>query len=387
MTSAPASTPLSVLDRSPVREGHDGPAALRDTVRFAQQAEALGYHRFWVSEHHSVPGVAGSAPTVLAAAVASATSAIRVGTGGVMLPNHQPFVVAEQFAVLASLFPGRIDMGLGRSVGFTEPVRRALGRGKDDMELFERSLDELLRYFADPSGPADPSGSADPDTPASSSSPADPSTPASSSSPADPGSPADSSRSAVRAHPADALRVPAYILATGEGAGVAARAGLPLVIGGVRGRDRLLAAIDRYRAEFTPTPWGDRPYVIYSGTVAVAETDALAHRMLLSEAWSLAYSRTHGVFPPLLPPERIEALTMTERERRLLESGLRGGIAGTEDRVREELTSVIKDTGADEVLVTTAAYDRDALLDSYRRLARIAGTPEHPLPAGDRPND
>lgn len=142
-----ASTRFSVLDRSRTREGHDAPRALRDTVDLAREAEALGFHRFWVSEHHGVPGVAGSAPTVLAAAVAAATSTIRVGTGGVMLPNHRPLVVAEQFGVLASLFPGRIDMGLGRSVGFTDGVRRALGHGKEDAEDFPGRLTELLGWI------------------------------------------------------------------------------------------------------------------------------------------------------------------------------------------------------------------------------------------------
>src|SRR5262245_27298908 len=123
MSSAIATTRFSVLDRSRTREGHGDAEALRDTVTLARELEALGYHRFWVSEHHGVPGVAGSAPTVLAAAVAGATGSIRVGTGGVMLPNHQPLVVAEQFGVLESLSPGRIDMGLGRSVGFTGGVR------------------------------------------------------------------------------------------------------------------------------------------------------------------------------------------------------------------------------------------------------------------------
>ena len=138
---------LSVLDRSRTREGHTHSEALRDTVRLARELERLGYHRVWVSEHHGVPGVAGSAPTVLAAAVAGATRTIRVGTGGVMLPNHRPLVVAEQFGVLESLFPGRIDMGLGRSVGFTDGVRRALGRDKGDAEDFEAQLAELLGWF------------------------------------------------------------------------------------------------------------------------------------------------------------------------------------------------------------------------------------------------
>lgn len=205
---------LSILDRSRTREGHPPPQALRDTVELARAAERLGYHRFWVSEHHSVPGVAGSAPLVLAAAVAGATRRIRVGTGGVMLPNHQPLVVAEQFGVLESLFPGRIDMGLGRSVGFTGGIRRALGRDTGDADRFEEQLAELLGWL-------DGTQQAHPE---------------------------------VHAHPAEGLRIPAYVLATGEGAGIAARAGLPLVVGDLRARDRVTEIIGRYREEFRPRP-------------------------------------------------------------------------------------------------------------------------------------
>lgn len=140
MSSVLRDTPFSVLDRSRIREGEDAPRALRDTVAFAREAEAPGYHRFWVSEHHGVPGVAGSAPTVLAAAIAAATSRIRVGTGGVMLPNHRPLVVAE-------LFPGRTDMGLGRSVSFTDGIRKALGHGKEDAGAFDGQVTELLGWF------------------------------------------------------------------------------------------------------------------------------------------------------------------------------------------------------------------------------------------------
>jgi alkanesulfonate monooxygenase SsuD/methylene tetrahydromethanopterin reductase-like flavin-dependent oxidoreductase (luciferase family) len=253
-----ASTRFSVLDRSRTREGHDGPEALRDTVRFARELDGLGYHRVWVAEHHGVPGVAGSAPTVLAAAVAAATRTIRVGTGGVMLPNHQPLVVAEQFGVLESLFPGRIDMGLGRSVGFTGGVRKALGRDKDDADDFAAQLAELLDFFR------------------------------------------GTSATGVRARPS-------------------------------------------------------------------------AHRLLVPEAWSMAYSRTHGTFPPLPPAERVEALTMTAKERDFYESGLRGHIAGTQDQVADGLETLIKESGAQEVLVTTSSYDREGLLESYRGLARVAG--------------
>ncbi|MGW0537141.1 LLM class flavin-dependent oxidoreductase [Streptomyces sp. NPDC003032] len=331
MSSVIAATRFSVLDRSRTREGHDGPEALRDTVRLAQELEALGYHRFWVSEHHGVPGVAGSAPTVLAAAVAAATRTIRVGTGGVMLPNHQSLVVAEQFGVLESLFPGRIDMGLGRSVGFTDGVRKALGRDKHDAEDFAAQLTELLGWFRGTSG------------------------------------------TGVRARPAEGLTVPPYVLAVGEGAAIAADAGLPLVIGDIRGREKMLRGIDAYRASFRPSPWLAQPYVVIAGTVAVAGSEEAARRLLIPEAWSMAYSRTHGTFPPLAPAERVESLTMTEKERGFYESGLRGHVYGTREQVADELERVIKESGAREVLVTTSTYDREGLLDSFRGLAEVAG--------------
>ncbi|MFD4622822.1 LLM class flavin-dependent oxidoreductase [Streptomyces sp. NPDC058475] len=331
MSSVIAGIRFSVLDRSRTREGHEAPEALRDTIRLAQDLERLGYHRIWVSEHHGVPGVAGSAPTVLAAAVAAATRTIRVGTGGVMLPNHQPLVVAEQFGVLESLFPGRIDMGLGRSVGFTDGVRKALGRDKDVADDFATQLDELLGWFRGTS----PTG--------------------------------------AHARPAEGLAVPPFVLAMGEGATIAARAGLPMVIGDLRNREKMLRGIDHYRATFRPSVWAREPYVVVSGTVAVAASPAQARRLLLPEAWSMAYSRTHGTFPPLPPAERVEALAMTAKERGFYESGLSGQLAGTEEEVAHELETVIKESGAQEVLVTTSTYDRDALLDSYRRLAGVAG--------------
>ncbi|MFF0792184.1 LLM class flavin-dependent oxidoreductase [Streptomyces spiralis] len=337
MSSLIAATRFSVLDRSRTREGHPPSEALRDTVRLAQEVERLGYHRFWVSEHHGVPGVAGSAPTVLAAAVAAATRTIRVGTGGVMLPNHQPLVVAEQFGVLESLYPGRIDMGLGRSVGFTDGVRRALGRDRHAAEDFAAQLAELLGWFEGTS----PTG--------------------------------------VRARPAEGLRVPPFVLAMGEGAAIAARAGLPMVIGDLRDREKMLRGIERYRDAFRPSPWAREPYVVISGTVAVAGTPEEARRLLKPEAWSMAHARTHGTFPPLPPAERVKSLPMTAKERGFYDSGLAGHLAGTEEQVAGELETVLKETGAQEVLLTTSTYDREALLESYRRLARLFTSRE---PAG-----
>ncbi len=314
-----------MLDRSPVRRGESGARALRDTVAFAASIERLGYHRFWVSEHHSVPGVAGSAPTVLAGAVAAATSRIRVGTGGVMLPNHRPLVVAEQFGVLEALYPGRIDMGLGRSVGFTGGVRAALGQSSAD--AFEEQVRELLAFFTGSAGY--------------------------------PG---------VHAVPSEGLRVPPFLLATGSGADLAAALGLPLVIAPVRGESALASAVARYRDGFQPSAWAAAPYVIVSTAVAVASSAAEARRLLVSEAWATVYSRSHGVFPPLSPPSEILALPMTSRERARLEEVLSGQIFGTAAEVADRLGALVALTGADEILATTAAYDQSARLDSYAAL-------------------
>ncbi|MBF8191102.1 LLM class flavin-dependent oxidoreductase [Nonomuraea sp. K274] len=319
-------TAYSILDRSLVRQGSDPAEALRETVRFARQAEELGYHRFWVSEHHSVPGVAGSAPTVLAAAVAAVTSRIRVGTGGVMLPNHRPLVVAEQFGVLESLYPGRVDMGLGRSVGFTGGIRRALGHGKDDADRFGDDLGELLGYFTGTR-------------------------------PAYPG---------VRALPSEGLRPQVFVLAMGAGAEIAAAHGLPMVIGA---GSRMVDAVARYRAGFRPSGWAAAPYVMIAVNVAVGASREAAALLQLPEAWATARSRTSGVFAPLVPAEEIRGLEMSARERAFLEEALKGQVHGTEREVAVALGSLVEASGADEVLVTMNTYDLDRRLDSYRRLA------------------
>jgi luciferase family oxidoreductase group 1 len=314
--------PLSVLDRSRTRVGESEAETLRGTVELARQVEELGYKRFWVSEHHSVPGVVGSAPTVLAAAVAANTSRIRVGTGGVMLPNHQPLVVAEQFGVLESLYPGRIDMGLGRSVGFTNGIRRALG--VDSADDFAAQVQELLGYFD------------------------------------------GTQQNQVHARPGEGLRVPPFILAVGEGALLAASLGLPLVIAGRPGAELL---VDRYRAAFKPSTWAPQPYVVLAVTVAVAATTEEARELLLPEAWSSAYSRTRGVFPPLEP---VQERDMSSKEREFFEQSLRGQIYGTPAEVDAALGGLVRRTAADEVLITTNTYDRADLLKSYAFLAELS---------------
>ncbi|GAA4887656.1 LLM class flavin-dependent oxidoreductase [Saccharopolyspora cebuensis] len=324
---------LSVLDRSHTRRGVPAPEALRETVEFARAAEEAGYHRFWVAEHHSVPGIAGAAPAVLATAVAGATSRIRVGTGGVMLPNHAPLVVAEQFGVLGSLFPGRIDLGLGRSVGFTSGIRRALGRGTDAAEDYPAQVAELLGYFTG----------------------------------------AQRVHPGVRAVAAQGQRPEPFLLATGSGADHAADLGLPVVVVAAHGEERLLETIRRYRARFRPSPWADSPHVVLARSIAVADTAELAEDLLVPEAWAGVHSRRHGEFPPLEPPEAIRSLSMTDRERHQFERALRGHLFGTEREVALGLEELVERTGADEVLVTTSGYDQRQRRDSYRRLAALVG--------------
>ncbi|WP_037571265.1 MsnO8 family LLM class oxidoreductase [Phaeacidiphilus oryzae] len=316
---------LSMLDRSRIRTGEDAPAALRATVRLAQRAEALGLHRFWVSEHHGVPGVAGSAPAVLAAAVAAATSRIRVGTGGVMLPNHRPLVVAEQFGVLESLFPGRIDLGVGRSLGFTPAVRAALGVAeRGDLRS---QLDELMGYFT-PEGVR-----------------------------------------GVRARPSLEVSVPLFVLATGPGAAVetAAELGLPLVLAAARGEEQLYAAADRYHAAAP----GGRGRLLLALDVAVADTAAEARALLLPEAWSGAYARSRGDYPALPGVAEALAAPLSGREREDVERSLGAAVFGPEAVVGERLADLVERTRAAELLATTSTPDRDELLASHRRLARL----------------
>jgi luciferase family oxidoreductase group 1 len=324
---------LSFLDRSVLREGQTAAQALRDTVSLAQEVERLGYHRVWLSEHHGVPGIAGSAPTVLASAVAAATTRIRVGTGGVMLPNHRPLVVAEQFAVLGSLFPGRIDMGLGRSVGFTRAVQEALGHTVADTDGFPEQLAELLGWLRDGGSARYPG---------------------------------------VRLQPADGGPVAPFVLALGAGARIAADAGLPVVVGGLHDRARLTTAVAEYRAAFRPSGWSAEPYVVVAAPIAVGETADAAADLLAAESWSLAQARTRGAFPPLSPPEAVRGAAMTPRQREYFEQARAGHIAGTADEVRKALDELVSGTGADELLVTASGFDAARLRDSLARLAELA---------------
>ena len=315
---------LSLLDRSRTRTGSPDATALEATVARAVHAEEVGYDRYWVAEHHAVPGIASGSPAVLLAAIGARTSRIRIGSGGVMLPLHQPLVVAEQFLVLEALHPGRVDLGLGRSVGFTPPVRRALRREVDAAESFDDDLVELRDYL---------NGTAD-----------------------------------VTARPVAGREVPMHLLATGRGIETAARHGLPVVVGGpVLDSEELPELLARYRRDFRPHR-GSEPWVTISLDVTVADDDATARELALPEAWAMALSRQTGEFPPLESVAAIRAAHWPGQVRRRVEASLERAVAGSPETVRRRLDRLVERAGADELMASTSTHDREALLASDRML-------------------
>jgi luciferase family oxidoreductase group 1 len=322
---------ISLLDRANSLDGLAAAETLNRVLERAQRAEELGYHRFWVAEHHAVPGIAGSAPAVLMAAIAGRTSSIRVGSGGIMLPNHQPLVVAEQAATLEALHPGRIDLGVGRSVGFTPAVRSALCAGKPEAELFENDLGQLLDYL---------SGTAP-----------------------------------ITARPQNDSATPVFVLANGPGVDIAARAGLGVVLGGPAvfrpDPSGKLPALERYRALFRPSRWFDRPFVMISANVAVGPSRQAARELLLPEAVALARSRTTGEFAPLGPVGPAEWTGLTTRESEAVESSLSDSVYGTAAEVRFQLERLFTASAADELLVTGGSFSLAGQSESDRLLAGI----------------
>lgn len=317
-----------MLDRSRTRVGYAEGAALTHTIERAVAAERLGYHRFWVAEHHAVPGIASGSPPVLLGALGAHTSTIRLGSGGVMLPHHQPLVVAEQFLMLDALYPGRIDLGLGRTLGFTAPVRRALRQDLDDPDTFAEDIEELRGYL--------------------------------------------DRTAAVTARPAAAHQIPMFVLATGRGVALAARLGLPVVVGGpVLYSPRLNEVLGAYRKDFQPSPRAQEPSVIVSVDVLVADTDAEAAELALPEAWAMARSRQTGEFGALEPISAIRDQAWSNQVRERVEAHLARTTAGSPETVRRRLDQLAETTGADELLAFTSTYDRDAQLASDAALAEI----------------
>lgn len=276
-----------------------------------------------------MPGIASGSPAVLLSAAGAKTSRIRLGSGGVMLPHHQPLVIAEQFLMLEGLYPGRIDLGLGRTLGFTDPVRRALRQQDADVTQFEEDARELLSYL-DHSAP-------------------------------------------VTAQPVTEGYPQPYLLATGHGVATAARLGLGVVVGGPVLRDESLAdRLTAYRRAFRPSAVQEEPEVIISLDIYLADTLEQAHELALPEAWALARSRDTGEFPPLEPVEEIRAQRWMPRTRRRVEESLESAVAGPAAIVGPALEQLVETTGAAEILVSTSTYDRDSLARMDAELAALA---------------
>jgi luciferase family oxidoreductase group 1 len=323
--------PLSILDLSPIPEGSEAGQALRNSADLARHAEALGYNRYWMAEHHNMPGIASAATAVALAHVAAATSTIRIGAGGIMLPNHAPLMVAEQFGTLAALHPGRVDLGLGRAPGSDQraamAIRRNLGGDVDD---FPRDVMELMAYFE----------------------------------PAQPGQP-------LRAVPGEGLDVPVWILGSSTyGAQLAAALGLPYAFAShfAPGQMREAAAI--YRERFKPSARLAKPHVMLGVNIFAAPTDAEARFLFTSLQQSFLNLRRGRPGKLPLPVEDMEG-RLDPHGRAMLEHALACSIVGGPETVRQGLWDFIAETGADELMVTAAIHDHEARKRSFEILAGL----------------
>jgi luciferase family oxidoreductase group 1 len=323
--------PFSVLDLSPICQGRTAADAFRNTLDLAQNVERLGYQRYWLAEHHNMPGIASAATAVVIGHVAAGTKTIRVGSGGIMLPNHAPLVIAEQFGTLESLFPGRIDLGLGRAPGTDQRTARALRRnlaGSDDS--FPQDVIELQHYFSAPV-PVE----------------------------------AQVMGSQVRAVPGAGLNVPLWILGSSLfGAHLAGELGLPFGFASHFAPDALMQALEVYRARFKPSAQLEKPYALACIGVFAAETDQEAKRLFTSlQQQFIALRRgTPGPLPP--PLESMEG-HWSPQERMMVEHSLMYSVVGAPDTVRRGLAEFIHATGVDELMITAQVYDHAARVRSY----------------------
>jgi luciferase family oxidoreductase group 1 len=325
-------TVFSVLDLSPIVEGGDAASALEHTLDLARHAERWGYRRFWLAEHHNMPGIASAATAVVIGHVAAGTRSIRVGAGGIMLPNHSPLVIAEQFGTLEALFPGRIDLGVGRAPGTDPLTMRALRRSlDDDVRDFPQNVVELMRYFE----------------------------------------PAESGQR-VRAVPGAGLRVPIWILGSSTfGAELAAMLGLPYAFASHFAPAQLDLAIALYRKRFQPSAALERPYVMLGINVVAAETDERAEHLITSLEQAFVNLR-RGQPTPLPPPLPGFSARLAPHERAGLDEVLRCAAIGSRETVTRRLRDFIAHTGAEELIVTTMVHDHPARLRSYEITSEIA---------------
>jgi luciferase family oxidoreductase group 1 len=332
--------PLSVLDLSPITEGSDAGQALRNSLDLARHVEALGYRRFWMAEHHNLPGIASAATAVALAHVAAGTSSIRIGAGGIMLPNHAPLVIAEQFGTLAALHPGRVELGLGRAPGSDQITHRAIRRNLlADVDQFPQDVVELMGYFQ----------------------------------------PAESGQ-AVQAVPGAGLEVPIWILGSSlYGAQVAAYLGLPFAFASHFAPAMLMQALEIYRERFRPSAQLALPHVMLGAVVVAAESDHEA-RFLFSSLQQSTLNNRIGRRGRVPPPVEDFDMRLDPYARAILDEAQACAIVGGRDTVRRGLDDFINRTGADELMVTASIFDHNKRKQSFEIVAQIHRAMMEPAP-------
>ena len=332
--------PISVLDLSPITQGGTAAQSLENTLDLARHAERWGYRRYWLAEHHNMPAVASAATSVVIAHVAGGTSTIRVGAGGIMLPNHSPLVIAEQFGTLESLFPGRIDLGLGRAPGSDQITAIALRRNTS-ADTFPQDVVELLAYFREPVPPQK-----------------------------------------VKAVPGAGLNVPVWILGSSLfGAQLAAELGLPYAFASHFAPAQMMSAIQVYRSMFRPSEYLDRSRLMLGLNVVAADSDNGAQRLFTShQQLFLGLRRGQlGPLPPPVDPDHFQG-GLTPVERAELQHTLSTAVVGSPETVRAGVADFIRRTSPDELIVTGQIFDHSARVYSYEILqevtARLPGAPQ-----------
>ena len=324
--------PISVLDLVPITQGSDAQRAFANMAELAQLAERLGFKRYWLAEHHNMPGVGSAATSVLIGHVASVTSKIRVGAGGIMLPNHAPLQVAEQFGTLASLYPGRVDLGLGRAPGTDAPAARALRRYYANADEFPADVVELLEYFEP-----------------------------------------ERHGQAVRAVPGAGVEVEAWILGSSLfGAHLAARLGLPYAFASHFAPDMLVQAMEHYRANFQPSARLVQPHVMLALNVVAADNDARARRLFTSQQQGFVNLRRGrpGLIPP--PVDDIHAYATTA-ELALVDHALACAVVGSPETIRRGISDFVAKHQPDELMLTANIFDHAARMRSFELAADVLG--------------
>ncbi|HXT17185.1 MAG TPA: LLM class flavin-dependent oxidoreductase [Gemmatimonadaceae bacterium] len=323
---------FSVLDLAPIVQGGTAAEAFHRSVDLARHAEQWGYRRFWLAEHHSMPGVASAATSVVIAHVAAGTSTIRVGAGGIMLPNHSPLLIAEQFGTLESLYPGRIDLALGRAPGSDQLTAIALRRTNAAADAFPQDVAELIAYFREPEQGQE-----------------------------------------VVAVPGAGLRVPIWILGSSMfGAQLAAYMGLPFAFASHFAPAYLMPAIETYRSRFQPSEFLERPYLMLGASVIAADSDAEARRLFTSFQQSfISMRRGRPIqFPPPVDELKIQ---LSPLERAQFEPILGNAIVGSPLTIRARVDKFIDETGANELIISSQIYDHAARLRSYEIVSELQG--------------